>query len=109
MTRIETDPRLPAQGSIEYERTTRNRLYDLFRAIARQLNGISEGQISAVTNAATSAPSGTSQTYNQGDKIWHSTPVEAGASGSRYIILGWCCVVSGAPGTWREMRVLTGN
>lgn len=109
MSRIETDPRLPMPGARDYEGNMRTRLYDMFRAIARQLNGISEGQISVITNAATVAPTGTAQTYNQGDKVWHSTPAEAGAPGSKYIVLGWCCVVAGAPGTWCEMRVLTGN
>lgn len=109
MSRIEADPRLPMPGAIDYERGMRTRLYDLFRAITRQLNGISEGQISAITNAATAAPTGVTQAYGQGDKVWHSAPVEAGLPGSKYVILGWVCVAAGAPGTWCEMRVLTGN
>lgn len=85
----------------------RSSLGDYLRKIAAQLNNISEGKITAVTNATTAAP--TTGTYKQGDKIWHSTPVEAGSASSKYIIIGYCCVASGTPGTWLEMRVLTGN
>lgn len=82
-------------------------LGDYLRKIAAQLNNLTEGKIAAVTNATTAAP--TAGTYNQGDKIWHSAPVEAGSVSSKYVIIGYVCVAAGTPGTWREMRVLTGN
>jgi hypothetical protein len=107
--RIETDPRLPSPGSVDYDRNLRNRFYDLFRSIARQLNGVTEGQIAVVTNAATAAPSGTAQTYQQGDTVRNSAPTELGTAGNKYIITHWTCVAAGAPGTWLPCRSLTGN
>lgn len=106
--RINQDPRLPlVDSSANYNQRLSVRLYDLFRDLIKQLNQISEGSIEAVTNAYNAAP--TTGTYSQGDKIWHSAPIEAGSVSSKYIIIGYVCVASGTPGTWREMRVLTGN
>lgn len=103
MTRLVKDPYLPKVDSPAFI----TRLYDVLRGLTRQLNGISEGQITAITNATIAAP--TSGTYQQGDKIWHSAPVEAGAPGSKYVTIGFICTVAGTPGTWLPMRVLTGN
>jgi hypothetical protein len=80
---------------------------DLFRRIARQLNDIAEGRIQANYNATTAAPS--SGTWRQGDEIKNSAPTELGSIGSKYVINGWKCVASGTPGTWVQMRFLTGN
>lgn len=44
-----------------------------------------------------------------GDIIYNSNISELGTTGSKYIIRGWICTVSGTPGTWLEMRSLTGN
>lgn len=44
-----------------------------------------------------------------GDFVRNSSPAEAGGAGSKYIISGWICTVSGTPGAWLEARVLTGN
>lgn len=104
--RIETDPRLP-DNLPAMLRPLVLRLYDLFRKIASQLNGLSEGSIVAAYNAATSAP--TTGTFQRGDQIRHSEPSEQGAPGAKYIITGFICVAGGEPGTWREMRSLTGN
>lgn len=105
MSRVQDNPYLPASDLPSLVR----QLTDLHRQIGVQLNQLSEGQIQAVTNAATAAPTGAVVAYQQGDKVWHSAPVEAGAPGAKYIIVGYCCVAAGSPGTWREMRVLTGN
>lgn len=81
---------------------------DLFyRQVAQQVNGISEGLISASYSALTSIP--TSGTWAQGDFVKNKTPVEAGAVASKYVVIGWICVSSGTPGTWLPARVLTGN
>lgn len=48
-------------------------------------------------------------TWRAGDRIINLTPSEAGGAGNKYVIWGWVCSVSGAPGTWLEMRCLTGN
>ena len=77
------------------------------REIARQVNALSEGSISACYSARTAAP--TTGTWAQGDVIRNATPVEAGAAASKYVITGWIAVAGGTPGTWRQMRCLTGN
>lgn len=105
--RLSVDSRLPMPSSAQYDELLNSALYRLLREFAAQINGISEGQIQAVTNKATAAP--TAGSYNQGDKIWNSAPEELGSGGSKYLILGWCNVAAGIPGTWKEMRVLTGN
>ena len=78
-----------------------------FRDIADQLNGVSEGRIYNNYQAQLTIP--TTGSYAQGDKVWKSNPVEAGTTGSKYVVIGWICTVSGTPGTLLEMRVLTGN
>lgn len=61
----------------------------------------------AAYNYATAAPTG--GTWAVGDKVWNSAPAEAGVVTSKYVLVGWICTVAGAPGTWLEMRTLTGN
>lgn len=82
-------------------------LTDLLVKVAQQVNGISEGSISAHHGARTAAP--TTGTWAQGDVVKKLAPVEAGGAGAKYVITGWICTVSGTPGTWLEMRTLTGN
>lgn len=47
---------------------------------------------------ATAAP--TSGTWRQGDVVWNAAPVAGG-------FVGWVCVVSGSPGTWRTFGAIT--
>jgi hypothetical protein len=82
---------------------------ELMRAVEDQINRIAEGRIYANYNAAIAAPTGDTVAYQIGDKVWNLTPTELGSANSKYMIVGWMCVASGSPGTWREMRVLTGN
>ena len=77
------------------------------REIAAQVNALAEGRVSAAYTARAAAP--TTGTWAQGDTVRHSAPVEAGTAGGKYIITGWMCVAGGTPGTWRELRNLTGN
>jgi hypothetical protein len=100
--RVEEQPNLPLPASGAFLPT----LIGYLGRVARQLNGISEGRLAAVTNSGTAAPTG--GTNYQGDKVWNSAPTELGGAGSRYCIVGWICVASGSPGTWKEMRTLTG-
>jgi len=72
-----------------------------------QVNNLTEGQVTAVQNANTAPP--TTGTYQHGDFIRNSAPVEAGTAGSRYVITGWICTAAGTPGTWLPCRSLTGN
>lgn len=77
------------------------------RDAGNKVNGLAEGRISAREGTATAAPTGGD--WTQGDFVTNSAPAEAGAPGSKYVILGWVCVASGSPGTWKECRVLTGG
>ena len=61
----------------------------------------------AAFNSAAAAPTG--NTWAVGDIVRNSAPAEAGGVGSKYVVVSWICTVSGTPGTWLEMRTLTGN
>lgn len=102
--RIQLDPLLPLDDD---PKRLKVRLNDLFRSIANQLNGVTEGQSAAFHQASTAAP--TVGTFRQGDFIRNSAPSELGAAGSKYVVHGWQCVTSGTPGTWVQCRFLTGN
>ena len=100
--RLQTEPNLPADlpGLVR-------QLTDLHRLTAQQANGLAEGSVYAAHNAALAAP--TAGTFQQGDVIRNREPAELGTAGSRYVITGWQCVVAGSPGTWVQLRSLTGN
>ena len=83
------------------------RIEELFQQIVEQVSLLSEGKQASYYQSRTSAP--TTGSWARGDWVKNSAPTEAGGAGSRYMIFGWLCVTSGTPGTWREMRVLTGN
>lgn len=100
--RLQNNPYLPA----EPDRLARQ-MTQLWREAAEQVNQLSEGRIFAVTNAFTAPP--TTGDHQQGDKVWNSAPTELGGAGTKYVIIGWVCTAAGAPGTWLEMRTLTGN
>lgn len=95
-----TAENLPAEYS-------RGAVSDSLRLVCQQLNGLSEGRIANRYNALTSIP--TTGDYAQGDFVPNSAPSEAGTAGGKYIVTGWICVVGGAPGTFKEARVLTGG
>jgi hypothetical protein len=65
-----------------------------------------EGRISAHYSALAPPTGGK---WMQGDEIRNKAPVEAGAAGSMYCVVGWLCIATGDPGTWVEQRILTGN
>lgn len=80
-------------------------LDSLYRQIATQLNQLTEGRITAVTNAATAPP--VSGEWMQGDFIRNSEPSESGSPAT--VTIGWVCIESGEPGTWVPCQFLTGN
>lgn len=96
--KLPVNPNIP-QAQVELTR--------LLRDITKQVNAITEGNAYAHHGAMTAAP--TTGTWAIGDVVKNSAPAEAGAASSKYVITGWICTVSGTPGTWLEMRVLTGN
>lgn len=98
MSRLNTTPRVGINDPA---------LQGELRDHAKQVNNLTEGRISAVTNATTAAP--TTGPNQQGDFVRNSAPTELGAASSKYVIFGWVCVASGTPGTWLQCRVLTGN
>jgi hypothetical protein len=87
----------------------RSLMTEMVRQVEDAVNRLSEGRIYQNYNAASAAPSGTTVAYQIGDKVWNTIPTELGGAGSMYIITGWICIAAGSPGTWREMRILTGN
>jgi hypothetical protein len=104
--RLSVDPRLPAQTDRDLEHM-RRQLTDQLRQHAVQVNLLTEGSLSAVHNAMTAPP--TAGTWAKGDFIRNSAPSELGTGGSKYVVAGWICTVSGTPGTWLQCRYLTGN
>lgn len=100
--RLQDDPYLPSDlpGLVR-------QLTALYRQIASQVNQLSEGKLSAVTNAQPEAP--TTGVHAAGDIVRHAEPVEAGSAGSEYVLFGWVCVAAGEPGTWAELRIPTGG
>lgn len=101
--RLPSDPRLPPDIKSPNFLT---QLYALFRDISKQLNNLTEGQVSAVTNATSSVP--TTGAYQIGDFVRNSAPSELGSAGSKYIIIGWTCTAT-SPLTFVQTRALTGN
>lgn len=100
MSRLNSAVQVPS----EYDKAL---LARVFNAIDTQVNGISEGSIQATHNAYTAAP--TTGTYQLGDFIKNSNPSELGGAGSKYVLIGFLCVLAGTPGTWKECRCLTGG
>jgi hypothetical protein len=92
------------QLPVEYDKAVLSRI---FSAIDQQVNGVSEGSIQRLHNATTAVPS--TGTYQVGDFVRNTAPSELGGGGSKYVLLGWVCVLAGTPGTWKEFRGLTGN
>lgn len=105
--RLSTNPLLPLNPDSAYANDLNFRLATLFRNVAIKVNGLADGALSSIDNALTAAP--TTGTYAQGDFIRNSTPTEVGTAGSRYVVFGWLCTVGGTPGTFVQMRFLTGN
>lgn len=91
----------------------RQNFSSILREIMNQVNPLSEGRLSARYNAQSTVPSGTAASYAVGDIVWDSNctvrgSVAPGVAAS-YVRLGWVCTSSGSPGTFVEMRVLTGT
>lgn len=71
------------------------------------INLMTDGRLAGTNNAMNAAP--TTGIHARGDFVRNSEPAEAGAAGSKYVVLGFLCVAGGAPGTWLQVRALTGN
>lgn len=82
-------------------------LQDELRAHATAINLMADGKLAATNYTATAAP--TTGTHARGDFVRNSEPSEAGSAGSMYVVLGFLCVSGGSPGTFVQVRALTGN
>jgi len=85
-----------------YSRSTQSQM---MRRVDEQVNGLSEGRISAKYQAQTSVP--TTGAYAQGDRVENATPSEITTGGNSYVVLGWICTVGGDPATFEEIRSYT--
>ena len=101
--RINTDARLPQNDD---PKALKQRLYEIHRDMATQLNATSEGALAGASNAATAAP--TTGIYAVGDIVRNSAPSELGAASSKYVVYGFMCM-STSPLTFVPLRFLTGN
>lgn len=100
--RLNTDPRLPQN---EDSKALKQRLYEIHREVATQVNAMSEGFLQGASNAAIAAP--TTGSYVKGDFVRNSAPVELGAATQKFVVFGWFCIA--APLAFVEMRFFTGN
>ncbi len=105
--RPQVDPQLPQNPPKGYAEALNYALKNVLRRLTTRVNALADGQISAIDNAALVAP--TTGTYAQGDFIRNKAPTVLGAPGSKYVVFGFLCVAGGSPGTWSEVRVLTGG
>src|SRR3990167_10977945 len=101
---------LELQVPDKYDKPT---LARVIQAICYQVNLLSEGSITARYQAQASVPSSSAVAYVQGDMVWDSNPtVRASVApgvASNYVRLGWLSVAPGKPGTFVEVRTLTGT
>lgn len=95
MMRVNEMITLPMQFGQELLKALTERLRELARAVNAQETA--SGIAAPTTGQATA-----------GTFVRNVAPTEAGSGGSKYVILGWVCVTGGAPGTWKEVRTLTG-
>lgn len=100
---ISYNPNLPSKDSENFD----IQLLTVLRDLGNRLNSLSVGSLYGVRGQATVAP--TTGTWAKGDVIRNSAPTEAGVALAKYVIYGWICTVAGSPGTWLEIRTLTGN
>jgi len=84
MSKIAVSNKVPAKYDAQA-------LRDAFQQIETQVNGAFDGDPGA-RQTRTSAP--TSGRWRQGAIVWDSAPSAGGT-------MGWVCVASGEPGTWK--------
>lgn len=97
--KVQTDLRLPQS----YDAAA---VGDVLRRIVIQLNNLSEGRLTARDSGLSAAP--TTGRYDVGDVVWHTSPAETVTTTGSFVVIGWVCTTEGEPGTWKQMRVLTG-
>lgn len=81
-------------------------MQSIVRQVEQQANKLAEGSITARHGAMTAAP--TTGNWVKGDTVDNSNPSVV-VDVVDYVLMGWICTASGAPGTWKERRVLVEN
>lgn len=103
-------PQLPTTGATGVLASVIVAISNYLKLVRTQVNGMTDGSISAATSASSGPPPVSSTTlYAQGDFIRNSAPSEIGTAGAKYVIIGWLCTAAGKPGTWVACRTITGN
>jgi len=97
----------PAPDKDQFGKDLVFKVKQILTSITNQVNSLTEGAVSAITNATTQAP--TAGSYQQGDFIRNKQPTVLGSAGAHYIVTGWTCVQAGTPGVWVETRSPTGT
>ena len=111
--KLPADPSLP-NNAVPTKPWLDNLVFALnknLKDISQQLNGLTEGSITARHSALAAIPA--SGTYKSGDFVPKSSYSEAGGAGSKYVVIGWNRLTSGSAHVlntdWVEARILTGN
>lgn len=90
----------------------RSNISDIVRAITSPLSQMLDGRIQPKATATT-VPSGSAVAYTPGDIVWDSAPTVRGSVApgvaASYVRAGWICTAAGSPGTFQEIRWLTGS
>lgn len=80
---------------------------DVVRKIQDAINDLAEGRIRARYLTSSTTPA--FGTFSTGDWVFNSAPTELGTAGGKYVLLGWVCTSGGSPGSFNQIRTLTGN
>lgn len=106
-----TLPRPPRERDdlLRYLEDLNKYLTEYLRDVAAQVNASSEMSVAGAYNAQTATPTGIVMT--SGDIIRHSDPTEQGATGDKYVVIGWTAITDGtaSAGSIVELRVPTGG
>lgn len=104
--KVDPYPRFP-----EDQRQLVRKLTDLFRQYGQEINNLGGGAIASSFPARSAVPS--SGTWDVGNFVPNSAPVEGGSGGSKYVVIGWVRLTSGSNNVlntdWVACRCLTGN
>lgn len=89
-------PNLPISPT-DYEQSYFDKLLNAFRLYFNQVDNFAAGVNSRYLSATTAPTVGT---WPQGAIVYNSAPVAGG-------YIGWVCVKSGTPGTWKTWGVIS--
>jgi hypothetical protein len=85
------------------------RFVQILLGIDNQVNSLAEGRMPARYYSGSETPNNTMLSAGIGDIVWNSNATVQGTVTAQYVLIGWVCTAPGAPGVWRDMRVLTGT